>query len=88
MDPPPPVNSQPKMKKSNSAVSSIRSLPSRDGQLSIDSVSSPSLNALPSSPSAAQDNGPPANPSRIRDNFKITIMGDKGVGKSEMVKKV
>ncbi|KAF4538807.1 Ras GTPAse [Lasiodiplodia theobromae] len=68
-----------------STVSSIRSLSSRDGQLSIESVSSPS--SQPQSSSAPLDNGAPANPNRMRDNFKITVMGSKGVGKSELVRK-
>ncbi|KAL1626351.1 hypothetical protein SLS56_006935 [Neofusicoccum ribis] len=72
--------------KPGSTVSSIRSLSSRDGQRSIDSVSSPSLATQPSL--APLDNGMPANPNRMRDNFKITVMGDTGVGKSELVKKL
>lgn len=90
MESPRPKHSHQNMKHSKnmpgSAVSSIRSLSSRDGQVSIDSVSSPSI--APHASSAPLDNGLPANPNRMRDNFKITVMGDTGVGKSELVKKV
>lgn len=89
MESPRPPHSLSKMKSKHSAgstVSSIRSLSSRDGQLSIESVSSPS--SQPQSSSAPLDNGAPANPNRMRDNFKITVMGSKGVGKSELVRKV
>ncbi|OJD28662.1 gtpase kras [Diplodia corticola] len=65
-----------------STVSSLRSLSSREGQLSIESVSSPTPQ-----PHAATDNDVPANPNRMRDNLKITVMGSQGVGKSELVKK-
>ncbi|EKG11073.1 Ras GTPase [Macrophomina phaseolina MS6] len=89
MESPRPKHSQQNMKNSKnqpgSTVSSIRSLSSRDGQVSIDSVSSPSSAPQPSQ--APLDNGLPANPNRMRDNFKITVMGDTGVGKSELVKK-
>ncbi|KAL1635670.1 hypothetical protein SLS58_010173 [Diplodia intermedia] len=67
-----------------STVSSLRSLSSREGQLSIESASSPASHPQPLA--ALADNGVPANPNRMRDNLKITVMGSKAVGKSELVK--